>query len=100
MAHQLSPYLNKGVLESSMCDPGMHKVWMCFCIYARLLLNAQCMGKSHKTVLLMFLAKLMQQSQTLGDMQYGSRWTVLESSYKAVWLCGYEPRASACGGAK
>ena len=33
----------------------MHKAWMCFCIYARLSLNAQ---RIDKTVLPMFLAKL------------------------------------------
>ena len=43
------------MLKSGICILHMHKVWMCYLIYACLLLNAQRLGK---TLLPMFLAKL------------------------------------------
>ena len=42
------------MLESGIFDSSVHKVWMCFGIYARLPLNAQ---RTDKAELPMFLAK-------------------------------------------
>ena len=38
---QVSPIIEQGVLESGIYDPHIHKVWMCYLIYAHLPLNAQ-----------------------------------------------------------
>lgn len=54
-ARQVGPYLDKGVLNSGIFDPSVHKVWMRFGIYAHLLLNVH---RIDKAVLRMFLAKL------------------------------------------
>ena len=55
MVRQLGPYLDRGVLDAGIFDLARHTVWMCYCIYARLPLNAQ---RLDKTPLLMFLAEL------------------------------------------
>ena len=52
---QVGPILDRGLLEAGIYDPSVHKVWMCYLIYARLPLNAQRLGK---TLLPMFLNKL------------------------------------------
>ena len=54
-ARQVGPIIDKGVLESGIYDPALHKVWMCYLIYARLPLSAQ---RLDKTLLPMFLGKL------------------------------------------
>ena len=54
-ARQVGPIIDRGVLESGIYVPHVHKVWMCYLIYARLPLNAQ---RLNKTLLPMFLAKL------------------------------------------
>ena len=52
---QVGPIIDRGVLESDIYAPHVHKIWMCYLIYAHLLLNAQHLLK---TLLPMFLAKL------------------------------------------
>ena len=54
-ARQVGPILDWGLLNTSIYDPIIHPIWMCYLIYAWLLLNTQWLGK---TLLLMFLNKL------------------------------------------
>ena len=54
-ARQVGPIVDRGVLESGIYDTHIHKVWMCYLIYAHLPLNAQ---QLDKTLLPMFLGKL------------------------------------------
>ena len=79
-AMQVGPILDRGLLDASIYDLLVHRIWMCNCIYAHLPLNAQ---RLDKTLLPMFLNKL-------ADFALCEACSVAASYGGALWVRRHE----------